>query len=320
MSTSRRCSGSIWRSERPAVLILALAGVLGGVGCGLTPAAWFERDARFVESVPDGERTRIRVTPRPVDGGDPAVTLQVMVPLSQELNDLTLSVLRVGEFVTAEPPDDRGETHRLWGPDYSPLYDVSYELLVEEVEPDRFAYELAAAAGVDAELDRVLLAGEYTGAELGDGVGRFELDLDGAGQVLPGVFGPPEARGSVTVTHRVAPDALAVGIDLAAVQVDDAAALQVAGQYAFVEDDAGGQLCFDAAMDVFGGPGIEELYVVARWRPDGAGRAAGRLGGGEVGPRGPRVSARAWPSSSWPLWLGCTWSKNQAMPAPRLRK
>ena len=285
MSTSRRCSGSIWRSERRVALILALASALAGVGCGLTPAEWFERDAYFVEAVPDSRRTRIDVTPRSVGGGEPAVTLAVMEPLAEELNGLTLSVLRVAEFITAEPPSDRGEGHRLWGPDYSPLYDVSYELYVEEVEASRFEYELAVAAGVESELDRVLLDGGYSGAALGDGSGRFTLDLDAAGDVLPGVFAPPRHGGSVTVAHRIAPGELEVGIDLAATEVDDAAGapLQIAGQYAFVEDAAGGQLCFDAAMDVFGGSGVEDLFVVARWQADGAGRADGSLGGGEVG-------------------------------------
>ena len=89
----------------------------------------------------------------------------------------------------------------------------------------------------------------------------------------------------MTVAHRIAPGELEVGIDLAATEVDDAAGapLQIAGQYAFVEDAAGGQLCFDAAMDVFGGSGVEDLFVVARWQADGAGRADGSLGGGEVG-------------------------------------
>ena len=293
MSMSRHCSVSTWRSERrpraPAlrVLVPLLLGSMVAPGCGLTPAEWFEQDVYYVEAVPDTKRTRIGGAAVSGSGEDPAITVAVMAPLVDELNRITLSTLRVAEFVTAAQPDERGETHRLWGPDHSPLYDMSYELWVEESAPARFDYELAAAPGVTSDLDTVVLRGEYQGADLGRGVGRFELDLDVASALVPGVFASPEAGGLATVIHEIGPETMAVGMDLGQTVVDAATGVLIesGGQYAFRADEDGGQLCYAATDDVLGGSGREDLFVVARWLPGGRGRADGHISGGEVGPR-----------------------------------
>jgi len=278
---SRRCSGSTWRSRR----LLLLAGVLLATGCGLTPAEWFERDAYFVEAVPDTARTRIRLATHLYPAEELAVTVAVMTPLADSLNGLTLSVLRVAEFITADTPEIRGESLRVWGPEFSPLYDVSYELDVEEVEPLRYAYELAVAPGVGSQLDDVLLSGTYLGMTLGQGTGQFELDLDAANEILPDVFGGTAHRGRVSVVHEIGPDATAVGMDLADTVVSDAvgAVIQPAGQYAYRSDADGGMLCYDAAADVYGGDLVEDLWVYARWQAGGPGRADGSLEGGDLG-------------------------------------
>ncbi len=284
MSMSRRCSVSTWRCSR-AALGLTLTGVVLTAGCGLTPAEWFEQDAYFVEAVPDTARTRIRLDSHHDPAAELAVTVAVMAPLADSLNGLSLSVLRVAEFITAGAPDVRAEDQRLWGPEYSPLYDVSYELLVEEVEPLRYEFELTAAAGVESQLDDHLITGTYLGLTLGQGTGRFELDLDAAHGILPGVFGAKEHGGRVTVIHEFGPDGAAVGMDLTDTEVDAAAGapIQRAGQYAYRSDAEGGMLCYDAAEDVYGGELREDLWVYARWRPSGAGASIGELDGGDLG-------------------------------------
>ncbi len=284
MSMSRRCSGSTWRSRR-RVALLALAGGLLAAGCGLTPAEWFERDAYFVEAVPDTVRTRIRLATHLYPAEELAVTVAVMTPLAESLNELTLSVLRVSEFITADTPDIREESLRVWGPEFSPLYDVSYELEVSETEPLRYEYELAVASGVESQLDDVLLSGTYLGMTLGQGTGQFQLDLDAANRILPGVFGGTEHGGQVSVIHEFGPDSLAIGMDLADTEVADDAGvvIQPAGQYAYRSDTDGGMLCYDAAEDVVGGDLVEDLWVHARWRAGGSGRADGELSGGDLG-------------------------------------
>lgn len=290
MSMSRHCSGSTWRSRsvqapRGPFALVAMACALIATGCGLTPAEWFERDAYFVEAVPDATRTRIRLDAHHYPAEELAVTVAVMTPLAESLNGLSLSVLRVAEFITADTPDIREESLRVWGPEFSPLYDVSYELEVAEIELMRYQYELAVAPGVESQLDDVLLSGTYLGMTLGQGTGQFQLDLDAANRILPGVFGGTEHGGQVSVTHEFGPDSLAIGMDLTDTVVSDAAGalIQPAGQYAYRSDADGGMLCYDAAEDVYGDDLVEDLWVFARWRPGGSGRSDGDLSGGDLG-------------------------------------
>jgi len=253
-------------------------------GCGFTPAAWFEEDIYFVEAVPDTERTRF-LLPRsntPWDVGDPAESTLVMDAVVPVLNGMTQETLRTLELIVDTQPDEREADRRHWGPSFSETHNVSYQLVVEEAAPGLYNYIMEGDHGVVADPDTRVLAGEY-GLD-GDGLGRgtFHMDLEAMDLVFE--MGLNFAD-TVEVRHQLDDDLFAVGMDLqAVVDLDVEEPVLRTSRYAYREDSEGGLMCLSANWDVDGeAPQQDELLeALARWTPDGDGRADGQFGEGNV--------------------------------------
>jgi len=282
MSTSRSCSGSSWRSDaaRLAGLGAALAALLLAGGCGLIPEEWLAEDALYVEAVPDAKRTRIRTPQGARDVDDPAISVEVMGQVSGILNGLTLEALGIVDLVISTRPATYEEDLRIWGPDYTEAYGLTYALSVARDGADRFDYQFHAAPGdVDSANQRVMW-GQYRRDGDGVGTGSFVLDLD----VVADLAEAPEFGGRVGVVHDVADDGtMWIGMDLRDAALPETMTVVVDGTYAFRDTGAGGELCYDARYPLFEVESWEDLHAYARWTADGRGRADGTIRGGEFG-------------------------------------
>jgi len=276
MSTCRPCSVSTWRSEALALAVLLLASSLAGCG-GLQPASWFEEDAAFVQAVPDETRAHVRRPPvTATRDGNQAVTLELIDPVADEINALTLQVLSVLGEIVSVPPDERTDELRRWGPAYANPYGVTYELSVLEAEGS-YDYELLLDRGETTTATYSVLTGDYHPDDSGEASGSFLLD----GVVIDEVYADLDVSGRVAVDHRITADSVAIGLDLT--DLDIQGLTLVPDLYAFYEDADGGNLCFYAQTDLTGGGSDEQLEVLAVWTAAGAGRASGTLQGGDVG-------------------------------------
>ena len=293
MCICRLCFGSIWRCSWITLSLAALTVVTAG--CGFTPASWFEEDIHFVEAIPDTTRTRFErpQTASPWTVGDPAESTLVMDEVVPALNGLTQETLRTLELVVSLQPDEREENARHWGPAYSESHNVSYQLVVEEAAPGLYEYILEGDHGQVADPDNRVLAGEY-GLD-GDGMGRgtFHMDLEAMDLVFE--LGLNFAD-TVEVRHQLSDDLFAVGMDLeAVVDLDTEEPVLRTSRYAYRQDSQGGLMCLAANWDVDHEEPLadEFLEALARWTTEGAGRADGRFGEGNI-PGGPVTFIECW--------------------------
>jgi len=250
------------------------------VGCGgLEPASWMEQDEAFVVAVPDEARTQMG-KPRALqarDDGDTALTLQVLDPVVDALNAMTLDLLGVLDEIVSVPPTERTEDTRRWGPNYVAEYGITYQLDVR-LEGDTYLYEMLLDLGDTGEATNSVMAGSYTPDGDAAGAGGFDL----LGVVLEAMLPVSGVSGTLAVDHQVDGAALGIGMDLRGLEADDIDDLLVPDVYTYGEAADGGQMCFLAGVDWMDGAATEQLLVLSRWGADGAGRADGTLSGGDL--------------------------------------
>ncbi len=276
MSIYRRCSGSTWRSRALPTLLALLA--VAGCG-GLQPASWMEQDEAFVVAVPDEARTQVG-KPRALNArvdGDPAMTLQLLDPVVDALNGMTLQLLGVLDEIVSVPPDERTEDSRRWGPSYVSDVDLTYQLDVQ-FEDAQYHYEILLDAGDTGAATHPVMTGAYQPSGDTTGAGTFDLD----GVVLSAMLPVSGVTGTLVVDHEIDASSLRIGMDLRGLQADDLDDLLVPDRYTYAEGEDDGQLCFLAPVDWAAGAAAEQLLVVARWDLDGGGRADGSLSGGDL--------------------------------------
>lgn len=272
MSISRRCSGSTWPFEWVLLLLVA--------GCGgLQPAHWMEQDEAFVVAVPDEARTQLG-KPRVQqvrDDGDTALTLQILDPVVDALNAMTLDLLVVLDEIVSAPPTERTETSRRWGPTYVVEYDITYQLDVQ-IDGDAYLYEVLLDSGDTGEATNSVMAGSYVPAGAEVDAGAFDLQ----GVVLEALLPVSGVSGTLTVEHQTDGGSQGIGMDLRDLEADGIDDLLVPDVYTYAQEEAGGQLCFLAGVDWADGDAAEQLRVLSRWVEDGSGRADGSLSEGDL--------------------------------------
>ncbi len=282
MSTYRCCSGSSWRSEtvRHAAAGAALAALLVAGGCGLIPEEWLAEDALFIEAVPDRDRTRIHTPVQARDAGDPAISVEVMEQVSGTLNGLTYEALGILDLVLTQGPTTYEQDRRVWGPDHTELWGLTYALTVEREAAARFAYQFHASPGDVDEPELRTMWGHYRREGDGVGTGSFVLDLD----VVAELTEDPGFGGRVGVVHDLGADgSVHVGMDLTEAELPVTDSVVVDGLYAFRSDAAGGEFCYDARYPLLDTDSWEQIHAYARWDGSRAGRADAVITGGELG-------------------------------------
>jgi len=166
-----------------------------------------------------------------------------------------------------------------WGPWSEALSPAEYKLDVHVVGDGTFAYTLSGRSKTQADaLFEAVIDGtaDPRAGEL-KGSGEFLIDFDASKRINPIDGG--DAKGSVDVRYDLAERHL----DLAVMSTDDTGQ-PVAADYAYNEAaDGSGDMVFDVTANAGGTALLESVTLRSRWLATGAGRADGRLAGGDLG-------------------------------------
>jgi hypothetical protein len=171
-----------------------------------------------------------------------------------------------------------GDTYT-WGPWSDALDPAEYKLDVREVGDGTYEYRLSGRSKTEAGAQFEVVIDGKADPRPGErqGNGQFLLDFDASRRVNPVDAGAE--RGTVTATYDLA----ARHLDLAIDTVDDRGQ-PVTADYAYNETaGGGGDMVFNISGDAGGTAKNEQITLRSRWQPTGAGRADGRLAGGDLG-------------------------------------
>lgn len=243
------------------LLLLALT-----TGCGdAFSNAVFDTDQAFLDAVPRARDLRL-TGPLAEDG----VIRQALIGQTAELYAVTRSTtlqvdravfhqLREVERLVAEPPTERGEDRRVWGPFRHPLDDFETRFVMTRADGAfEYAYQTRPASG----------GGDFEVAI----DGRFDPERSrvGAGQLTFHL-----GAGAFTVTYVLEEDG-SVDMELAARALDGDGDTGYDANYAY-RRDAGGTGDFEMAVRGANGDTFE---LRTRWTAAGPGRADVRGGDG----------------------------------------
>lgn len=181
-----------------------------------------------------------------------------------------------------------GDTYT-WGPWSAALDPAEYKLDVRDVGDGTYEYRLSGrsklVAGAPFEVIIDGTADPRPGALRGRGT--FLLDFDAGGRINP--IDTNDARGTLSATYDLGAHRLALAID-----TTDEHGEPVVADYAYRETaDGGGDMVFDFQADAGGTPAPERVTLRSRWLATGAGRADGRLIGGDLGTTG-AIASECW--------------------------
>jgi hypothetical protein len=171
-----------------------------------------------------------------------------------------------------------GDTYT-WGPWSNALDPAEYKLDVTAVGDGTFEYQLSGRSKTQAGSTFEVVIDGAADPRPGElkGNGGFLLDFDASKRVNPIDSG--DAKGTIDVRYDLA----ARHLDLA-IESTDAAGKPVVADYAYNERAGGaGDMTFSLSTDAGGGPALENATLRSRWEASGAGRADGRIAGGDLG-------------------------------------
>jgi hypothetical protein len=166
-----------------------------------------------------------------------------------------------------------------WGPWSDALSPAEYKLDVRVVGDGTFTYTLSGRSKTQTGATFKAIIDGTADSRAGDlqGKGEFLIDFDASRQVNPIDSG--DARGSMDVNYDLAQRHL----DLV-IMSTDALGQPVVADYAYnATADGGGDMTFDLSGNAGGGPALETATLRSRWLATGAGRADGRIAGGDLG-------------------------------------
>jgi hypothetical protein len=171
-----------------------------------------------------------------------------------------------------------GDTYT-WGPWSEALDPAEYKLDVRAVGDGTYEYQLSGRSKTAAAAEFQVVIDGKADPRKGDlqGNGQFLLDFDASRAVNPIDAG--DARGSLDVNYDLA----ARHLDLT-IMSTDAQGQPALASYAYNAGlDGGGDMTFALSGNAGGGPALETATLRSRWTHDGAGRADGRVAGGDLG-------------------------------------
>ena len=165
-----------------------------------------------------------------------------------------------------------------WGPWSDALDPAEYKLVVTAKGDGTYSYQLSGRSKTVANSAFEVVVDGTSDPRKGDlqGNGEFLLDFDASHRV--NALDKSDSKGSVDVRYDLA----ARHLDLT-IMSTDALGKPALANYAYNESDAGGDMTLGFSSDVGGGPALESATLHSRWLTTGAGRADGRIGGGDLG-------------------------------------
>jgi len=179
-----------------------------------------------------------------------------------------------------------------WGPWSGALDPANYKLDVTAVGDGTYTYQLSGQSKTTPNAAYEVVIDGKADPRPGElkGKGEFIIDFDAAKRVNPIDSG--DAKGQVDATYDLAAKHLELTI-----ASTDAHGGPVAADYAYDETaDGGGEMTFDIQADAGGGAALEESTLHSRWLPTGAGRADGRVAGGDLGSQ-QALASECWSTS-----------------------
>jgi len=189
----------------------------------------------------------------------------------------TGGILVLIEAIVASPPTSIDATHAVWGPGASALDPVVWRFTVTETSPDVYDYVLEGQPKAGGAFSAVLTGHGFGDASPQHRTGWFQADNDAAKALDP-------SRNHDSGTTKVTFDLTKIpaSIVVALRPTVDASHLDIA-----VTHDAAGA----GAVDISGLTDIsnpkdgqlEDVHLLSRWSPAGAGRADLRFSGGDLG-------------------------------------
>jgi hypothetical protein len=171
-----------------------------------------------------------------------------------------------------------GDTYT-WGPWSDALDPAEYKLDVRAVGDGTYEYQLSGRSKTVANSRFEVVIDGNADPRAGDdkGSGDFLIDFDASRRVNPIDAG--DAKGSVDVHYDLAQRHLDLTISST-----DAQGKPVLADYAYNQAlDGGGDMVFAISGDAGGGAALETATLRSRWLASGAGRADGRIAGGNLG-------------------------------------
>lgn len=198
-----------------------------------------------------------------------------------------------------------GDTYT-WGPWSGALDPAEYKLDVTANPDGTFDYALSGRSKTvaGAGFEQVITGhADPTPGEL-QGNGSFMIDFDASKRVNPIDAG--DGRGVVTAQYDLKAKHLDLDIDST-----NAAGEPVDATYAYDEQaDGGGSMTLSVDANAGGGAALENAELHSRWLANGAGRADGKVSGGDLG------TASVTASECWNTMFGRTYYGDSGNFAP----
>jgi hypothetical protein len=265
-----------------------------GLTDGVPKRAWLNLDlaAAKTQSVAAASQQAAQQPPPPMCvGGPPAMFAAMSAGIMQSSNGVLDGIMSLIENATSGPPADASPGMAVWGPITSPQSPSLYRVVVHQVAPDAFHFEL----------DGTPKAGDQSNwAGVMQGTVQSPDPLHQAGDLLVD-FGVAHAldpsndpvAGGVAIHFENRPDGRGIDETFSGVVGKNAPQPNDA-HYAFNAAPDGLTFDFVTRTD-FDHDGVldELLHVQSRWLPPGVGKASVVVTGGSIGPK-PVAAAECW--------------------------
>lgn len=276
------------------------------IGCGSTISNQvFYDDADFLNALPGPAQfdlaypTAIDTSDCHAAGSEKSTFACVTVEALETGNGFVGMITALTEIIRTASPAERGEDYRVWGPgDWISDYPGNFLRVEMSRSPTRsaYSYSFQLAPNTTGPWDTEVIYGTHYAGELtvAEGVGDMVLDFDALTAVV-GVDG----GGLVTVSYD-ARDLTGFSVVSEALDTGEGDPYDQAWSYQEAED-GGGDLSFDARLNVDPNPALEELALRVRWTELGEGRGDALVYGGDLS-GSPRSASECWGSSGLLTW------------------
>ncbi len=303
-TANRLGTGTLQNSDRARPRLvpigtIAIALTVGLAGCGEPFSnAMFEEDILYLEALPSDvlylktpEETANPVArpgeasaePRDTDVCDPDLLRTFTVQTAETLNSYIYNLLTLLDKIRSNPPSQRTENSRVWGPFPVPDSDVYVRLEVTRGQT-LFSYEVTLSYDPE-DMNDVVLSGFFRpGSTADEGAGQFSYAF-----TIHQAYFPDDVKvaGNMDVTYSTLGPRVTVDADLN--DIVRPGQEPVDALYAYdAPGDGSGLFFFSQPVEVVGPaagePQLpEQGSVWSGWHEDGWGRSDIRYDGGNLG-------------------------------------